>query len=306
MFAFATIAPQLSEGMGAAAVHGLKLVAVIVVAHAVVGMARQLTPDAPRALIAAGVAPLILIADAAWVQIAAIAVGGLLGLRWCRTLDATAFASFPVRYSRRTALVCPALFFAGLALALLWPSQPEPDAAALAAGFYQAGSLVFGGGHVVLALLQETVVDSGWMSAETFLTGYGAAQAVPGPMFSFAAFLGAQVALGSSPWIGAAIALLAVFVPGFLLLLAALPFWSSVGRFPWAASLMAGVNAAVVGLLAAALYNPVWTEGVRGGIDVAIVIVGFVALSAARISALWIVLGCVLTSMLVAVPATAV
>jgi chromate transporter len=150
----------------------------------------------------------------------------------------------------------------------------------------------------VLPLLQQAVVDPGWVRQEAFLAGYGAAQAVPGPMFSLAAFLGAQVPSGWPPAAGAAIALLAVFLPGFLLLSAALPVWSRFARHPLAARAMAGINAAVVGLLAAAFHDPVWTEGVRSVGDIAIAVVGFAALAFARVSALWIVLGCVAASIL--------
>ena len=145
-------------------------------------------------------------------------------------------------------------------------------------------------------LAHKTGVDTGWVSPDTFLAGYGAAQAVPGPMFSLAAFLGAEVPLGLPAAAGASIALLAVFLPGFLLLLAVLPVWTWFTRHPAAAKVMAGINAAVVGLLVAAFYDPVWTEGVRAPADFAIAVVGFALLAAARVSALWIVLWCVTAS----------
>lgn len=173
------------------------------------------------------------------------------------------------------------------------PPSHTPTTAGVAGAFYQAGALVFGGGHVVLPLLQQSVVEPGWVTPETFLAGYGAAQAVPGPMFSLAAFLGAEVPLGLPAAVGASIALLSVFLPGFLLLLAALPVWAWFARHPSAAKVMAGINAAVVGLLVAAFYDPVWTEGVRTPADFAIAVLGFALLAAARVSALWIVLWCV-------------
>lgn len=293
MFGFAALAPYIDGAFGRSAVHGLKLVAVVVVAHGVLGMARRLAPDAARILIAAGATALIVITGNAWMQLLAITAGGALGLRLCRTVKPPDNAVFPVIYGRGLGASFLTVFLIGLAGALLWPSQPAASETGLAAAFYQAGALVFGGGHVVLPLLQQTVVEPGWVSSDTFVAGYGAAQAVPGPLFSFSAFLGAEVAPGGASWLGATIALLAVFLPGFLLLLAVLPVWAHWSQRPWASRAMAGVNAAVVGLLAAALYDPVWTQGVRAPVDVVIVAIGFALLAAARVSALWIVLWCV-------------
>ncbi|MGO4260391.1 chromate efflux transporter [Lysobacter sp. TAB13] len=299
MIGFTALAPRLGHGLGAVTVHGLKLVAVVVVAHGLLGMVRQLAPDATRALIAAGAAALIVPTGSAWMQLIAIALGGMLGILVCRRVTAGAVAAFPIRYGRRGGIVFLSVFLFGLCGALMWPSANEPTIAGLAAAFYRAGALVFGGGHVVLPLLQESVVKSGWLEADSFLSGYGAAQAMPGPMFSLAAFLGAEVPLNSSPLVGAAVALLAVFIPGFLLLLAVLPVWGRLAQRPWAANAMAGVNAAVVGLLVAAFYDPVLTEGVRGLADVAIAVIGFVLLAAVRASALWVVLWCVSASIAV-------
>jgi chromate transporter len=293
MFGFAALAPHLGGGVGAAALHGLKLVAVVVVAHGLLGMVRQLAPDTPRALIAAGAAALIVLSGHPGVQLVAIALGGLLGPWFCRHVTATTISFFPVRYGSRPAAGFLTLFLVGLVVALMWPTEETPSAAGLGAAFYQAGALVFGGGHVVLPLLQQSVVGPGWVTPDTFLSGYGAAQAVPGPMFSLAAFLGAEVPLGIPAAAGATIALLAIFLPGYLLLLAVLPVWASLAQRPWAAGTMAGINAAVVGLLAAAFHDPVWTEGVRGPVDFAIAVVGFSLLAAARLSALTIVLWCV-------------
>lgn len=298
MFAFATLAPLADHGPGVAVVHGLKLVAVVVVAHGVSCMARQLTPDAPRVLIAAGAATLILLVGSPWIQLLAIALGGIVGLRACRHVAAPMFGFFPVPHGQRVALGFLGLFLLLLGVVLFWPPPAAPTGVGLAAAFYQAGALVFGGGHVVLPLLQHTVVEPGWLSSDTFLAGYGAAQAVPGPMFSLAAFLGAEVPLGTMPWVGAMIALLAVFLPGFLLVLAALPFWARLANVSWAAPAMAGINAAVVGLLLAALYDPVWTGSVRGPVDVAIIVMGFFALATTRVSNLWVVIGCVGASMI--------
>ncbi len=293
MFGFAALAPHLGQGLGAAAVHGLKLVAVVVVAHALIGMVRQLTPDWPRALIAVGAIALIVLTGTAWMQLVAIALGGLAGLWLGRRVATPPGLALPVRYGHRTGAVALALFLVGLAAALAWQATATPTAGALAAAFYRSGALVFGGGHVVLPLLQQSVVDTGWVDPDTFLAGYGAAQAVPGPMFSLAAFLGAEVPVGLPAVAGAAIALLCLFAPGFLLLVAVLPVWASLARRPWATRSMAGINAAVVGLLAAAFYDPVWTQGVRGLPDLAIALVGLALLVAARLSAAWVVLWCV-------------
>ena len=289
MFGAAALASRLDGGGGAVMIHGLKLVAVAVVAHGLVGMARQLTPDVPRALIAAAACALIVLTSSAWAQLAAVAAGGTLGLLLCKHVSPLGAAVFPVRYGSRSAAVFLFVFLIGLGASLILPDG-APTVATLAGAFYQAGALVFGGGHVVLPLLQQAVVDPGWVGPDRFLAGYGAAQAMPGPMFTLAAFLGAEVPLGLPAAAGAAVALLAIFLPGFLLLLAVLPVWSGLARRGWAASAMAGIGAAVVGLLAAAFHDPVWTQGVRTPADVAIAVVGFALLAIFRVSALWVVL----------------
>ena len=296
MFGFAALAPWLDGRLGSAIVHGLKLVAVVVVAHSLVGMARQLAPDAPRILIAGGVFALVSLAGSAWTQLAAIALGGVLGAWLCGHVRMPPCAGFAVPYGHRACLGFLALFLLGLCAALTVPASQAPTPAGLAAAFYRAGALVFGGGHVVLPLLQHGLVDTGWLDRETFLAGYGAAQAVPGPMFSLAAFLGGEVPLGLPAAAGALIAVAAVFLPGFLLLLATLPVWARLSRHRWGASVVAGINAAVVGLLAAAFHDPVWTEGVRAPVDMAVAALGLAMLAFARISSLWIVLWCVAAS----------
>ncbi|WP_229796553.1 chromate efflux transporter [Thermomonas carbonis] len=297
MFGFAALAPSLGSGLGAAALHGLKLVAVVVVAHGLLGMLRQLAPDLPRGFIAATALALVAMIGNAWMQLLAIALGGVLGHWLCRHASAPAMAMFPLRHGRRAAAVLLTLFVAGLAGALLWPATPSPTTLGLAAAFYQSGALVFGGGHVVLPLLQQSVVDPGWIAADTFLAGYGAAQAMPGPMFSLAAFLGAEIPLGLPPAAGAVLALLALFLPGFLLLLAVLPFWARLARLRRAARTMAGINAAVVGMLAAAFLDPVLVEGVRAPLDAAIVAIGFALLAMWRVPALWVVAWCVVAAL---------
>lgn len=296
MFGFAAIAPYLGQSPGAAVVHGLKLIAVVVVGHGLLGMLRHLARDAPRVLIAAGSAALIVLTHSAWAQLGAMALGAALGWCLCRQATSPATAAFPVRYGRRGGAAFLLVFLLGLTGALLWPSTHAPTAGAVSAAFYKAGALVFGGGHVVLSLLQQAVVETGWVQPDRFLAGYGAAQAVPGPMFSLASFLGAEVPSGLPAIAGAALALLAVFLPGFLLLLAVLPVWARLVRHPWAASTMAGINAAAVGLLIAAFYDPVWTGGVHSAVDFAIVVIGFALLASMRVSALWIVVWCVTAS----------
>ncbi len=256
-------------------IHGLKLVAVAIVAQAVLGMAQSLTPHRPRAAIA--VLSLILTAfvPAGWGQIAVILLGALAGLTVCRRSGDVAVAAVEAPISRRAAIVFAGLTFALLALSF---APVLPGAAALAAAFYCSGALVFGGGHVVLPLLRTAVVDPGWVSANAFLAGYGAAQAMPGPLFTFAAYLGAVAGVGPGGVAGAALALVAIFAPGLLLLMAVLPFWNGLRALSNARAAMAGVNAAVVGLLASALYDPVWTGAVRGPTDFAIAAAGFVAL----------------------------
>jgi chromate transporter len=255
--------------------HGLKLVAVAIVAQAVLGMAQSLTPDRPRAAIAVLALILIAFAPAAWAQIAVILLGALAGLVMCRQAADVAVDASETPVSRRMAVVFAAAFFALLALSF---APAQSGATALAAAVYRSGALVFGGGHVVLPLLRTAVVDPGWVSDGAFLAGYGAAQAVPGPLFTFAAYLGAVAGVGPGGVAGAALALAAIFAPGLLLVMAALPFWNGLRARVNARAAMAGVNAAVVGLLASALYNPVWTSAVREPADFAIAVAGFVAL----------------------------
>ncbi len=265
----------LKGRVGDGLLHGLKLVAVTIVAQAVLGMARSLAPDRPRATIAILSLILMAFAPAGWAQIAVILLGALGGLVVCRQRAEIAIAAAPPPITRSAALAFAGLFFALLALSFAPALQ---GAAALAAAFYRSGALVFGGGHVVLPLLRTAVVDPGWVSDNAFLAGYGAAQAMPGPLFTFAAYLGAAASIPPGGVAGAALALAAIFAPGLLLLMAALPFWNGLRSVSSARAAMAGVNAAVVGLLASALYNPVWTSAVKGPADFAIAAAGFVAL----------------------------
>jgi chromate transporter len=295
LFAFAATLPSLSGPVGDAAIHGLKLVALCVVAQGVLGMARQLCPDAARATIAAIAAGLVLIAGQAWVQLLVVALGAVAGLVFCRGVQPVPGSGLALRYGTRLGWALVAMF-ALLLVGLPLLARGGPGLIVLAEAFYRAGALVFGGGHVVLPLLEETVVTPGWISQDDFLAGYGAAQAVPGPMFTISAYLGARLPGEEGGLVGAAVALAAIFLPGFLLVAGVLPLWRQLASRTGAARSIAGVNAAVVGLLGAALYDPVFTAAVRAPVDLAIALVGFALLIAWRASPLLVVLWCVAAS----------
>ncbi len=262
---------QAGEGLS----HGLKLVAVAIVGQAVLGMARSLAPDRPRAAIAILALILMAFAPGSLSQIAAIAAGALAGLAVCRGEAGAVAGGAGSPVSRPMGFVFLAAYFALLALAFV----PTREAAmSFLAAIYRSGALVFGGGHVVLPLLQGAVVAPGFISESAFLAGYGAAQAMPGPLFTFAAFLGAAANVPPGGVAGAALALIAIFAPGLLVLMGALPFWHALRARSAARAAMAGVNAAVVGLLASALYNPVWTSAVQNQADFAVAAAGFAAL----------------------------
>jgi chromate transporter len=244
-------------------------------------MARTLCPDRERASIAVVAALVILLSSSSVAQIGAIVFGGIAGLWLCRTPAATAsdqgHMSVPV--SRRAGLVALTAFFLLLAGLPILGNLTHSQALALFEAFYRSGALVFGGGHVVLPLLREATVAQGWVTDDVFLAGYGAAQAVPGPLFTFAAYLGAVMELPPTGVAGATISLVAIFVPGILALVAALPFWETFRKRANAQAVMRGVHAAVVGLLGAALYSPVWTTSVKGPGDFGLALVGFVMLT---------------------------
>ena len=261
--------------MGAGVLHGLKLVAVAIVAQAVLGMARNLCPDKPRASIAALAILLLMFRPGSVSQISAIVVGAIAGLILCRGGDETTPADFPMPVSRGVGLACLGLFVGLLAAAFV----PLPAGVfALFSAFYRSGALVFGGGHVVLPLLRDSVVAPGWLGDGAFLAGYGAAQAVPGPLFTFAAYLGAVASVGPGGVGGAILAIFGIFLPGILALMGTLPFWHALRERRGAQAAMRGVNAAVVGLLGAALYNPVWVSAIQDGADFAVAVIAFVLL----------------------------
>lgn len=248
-------------------VHGLKVMAVAVVAQAVWGMAKSLCPDRLRGGIAIGAAMLVLTFSSAFIQIAAIMLGGLAGWRLLSLQHLPTVEHRDYGVSRTTGGLLLMLF--GLLLLALPTLAALSDSlvASAISGFYQAGALVFGGGHVVLPLLQASVVPPAWVSNDTFLAGYGAAQAVPGPLFTFAAFLGAAMPSPLGGWVGGIVLLLAIFLPSFLLVAGALPYWETLRQRDGIQRTMGGINAAVVGVLGAALYDPVWTSAIHSKAD---------------------------------------
>jgi chromate transporter len=286
LFAFG--AGAFGGSVGTGLIHGLKIVAVAVVAQAVWGMARTLTPDRERAGIALAAVLIVVFLAGSAGQIAAIVVGGLAGVWLCRGAASTPSGHLSFPLSRPAGLIALALFFALLALLPIAASVSGAHGVVLFDAFYRSGAFVFGGGHVVLPLLQAAVVRPGWISPDGFLAGYGAAQAVPGPLFTFAAYLG--TAMGPEPHgiAGAALCLVAIFLPGLLLVTGALPFWDAFRTRPMAQAAMRGANAAVVGILAAALYSPVWTSAILNPRDFAAAAVGFVLLTMGKVPP-WIV-----------------
>ncbi|MDO9596242.1 MAG: chromate efflux transporter [Azoarcus sp.] len=275
---FALGIASYGDAMPSGVLHGLKVVAVAVVAQAVWGMARNLCPDVPRITIMAATSCFVLQLPSAWGQVGVIVIAAIIGLLLFKPEQGATHEPLPIVIRPRVALFWLMLFFALLMglplLAAVFPGQ----LLSMVDAFYRAGSLVFGGGHVVLPLLQAEVVPSGWVSNESFLAGYGAAQAVPGPLFTFAAFLGASMNNAPSGWLGGFICLLAIFVPSFLLIVGALPFWERLRRDTRTQAALSGINAAVVGLLLAALYQPVWTSAIHAPQDFGLALVALVAL----------------------------
>ncbi|WP_233862880.1 chromate efflux transporter [Paraburkholderia adhaesiva] len=300
MLAFAVIAPDLGGPIGEGTIHGLKLVAVAVVAQAVWDMARRLCPDRRRAAIALVSVAWLTLLTTAYAQLVVIGSGALLGLALCRTNTTEAPRVVRSRIDEfhvsRTAGIAALIVFCALLFGLpVFGEGVVAQGVRVFEAFYRSGALVFGGGHVVLPLLQHETVATGWIAPGDFLAGYGAAQAVPGPLFTFAAFLGWMMAEPPNHWGGALLATVGIFLPGLLLVVAALPWWQALRERPAMSAALAGVNAAVVGLLAAALYSPVWTSAVRSQADFAIACVGFLLLTRWRVAPLWVVVFCVVT-----------
>jgi chromate transporter len=280
---FAIGVASLGDAIPSGTLQGLKVVAVAVVAQAVWGMARTLCRGAMRLAIMAIAAAVVLFLPSSWTPLGVIAAAGVAGLMLVAPAETPVHEPLPIAVTRRAGALWLALFVALLVALPVVAQFSSSPAVAMIDAFYRAGSLVFGGGHVVLPLLQAEVVAPGWVSEEAFLAGYGAAQAVPGPLFTFAAFLGASMHAPPNGWTGGAIALVAIFVPGFLLVAGALPFWEELRRSLRMQAALAGINAAVVGLLLAALVRPVATSAIHGWGDVLFAAVALAALMVAKL-----------------------
>ncbi|HMI53521.1 MAG TPA: chromate efflux transporter [Candidatus Saccharimonadales bacterium] len=278
MFAVASSHALPSSHVGERVVNGLQLVAVAVIAQAVWGMMRTLTPDPARRTIAVAASAVILLSGHPASQLAAIVLGAVLGLIFCRGIAAPDSHPLRILVARPVAVAALVLFLALLVGPAAFLAFRSSHAIAFFQAFYRSGALVFGGGHVVLPLLQSATVSTGWIDNSTFLAGYGAAQALPGPLFTFAAYLGAVSGPPPHGALGAAIALVAIFLPGLLLLVGVLPFWDRLRSNQASRALFAGVNASVVGVLLAALYQPVWTSAVSRPRDFVFALAAFLAL----------------------------
>lgn len=255
-------------------IHGLKIVAVAIVAHAILGMGQKLTPDRDRATIAVIATAITLSWHTAYSQVLIIIAAGGVGLWLYRKKAAEGTSDLQIAISRTFAICCLALFFALLVALPFLRQSGQVDWLAMFDSFYRSGSLVFGGGHVVLPLLEREVVPTGWISQEDFLAGYGATQAVPGPLFTFAGYLGAM----AGGITGAVVATLGIFLPAFLLVVGALPFWNGLRNSPEIQGALVGINAAVVGILLAALYDPLWTTAILEPVDFALAVILFIML----------------------------
>jgi len=288
---FAMGISSYGEMLPSGALHGLKIVAVAVVAQAVWGMARSLCTDAMRVTIMAVATCAVLIFPTAFGQVAVIVVSALAGIALFKPEHIADHDPLPLMIRKRTGVLFFTVFAALLFGLPILAEMATSQSVSLVDAFYRTGSLVFGGGHVVLPLLQTEVVPSGWVSNEAFLAGYGAAQAVPGPLFTFSAFLGASMSIAPSGFIGAMICLLAIFAPSFLLVVAALPFWEQLRRHARMQTALAGINAAVVGLLLAALFTPVWTSAIYKPQDFGLALMAFVALMFWKLPSWLVVIG---------------
>lgn len=270
LIAFALILQGFDIG-DAGWIHGLKIVAVAVVAHAIMGMATKLAPDLKRKAIALLALVVTLIWQTAYTQIGVILIAALIGYLIYKNQNSEDSNKIKFPVSRKFGIICLTLFFGLLIVLPILREVTTLDWIAMFDSFYRSGSLVFGGGHVVLPLLEREFVPTGWLSEEAFLAGYGAAQAVPGPLFTFAAYLGAVM----NGWAGGLLATLAIFLPAFLLILGTLPFWDQLRRNPKVKAALMGVNAAVVGILIAAFYQPIWTSSILAPRDFAFAAVLF-------------------------------
>lgn len=293
LVAFAYGASSLDDALGDGWLIGLKAAAVAVVAYAVLGMATKLAPDAKRATIAVGALAVVLLVPGVLAQILAIVAAGIIGLLWLPSEknEPVEQDSFRVGVGKKVAIGSLLVFVALLIGLPLLSAATKNEAVDLADTFYRTGSIVFGGGHVVLPLLEVETVQAGLVSADSFLAGYGAAQAVPGPLFTLSAYLGAVTTAGPTGITGAMIALIAIFLPSALLVIGALPFWEDLRRNRLARKALTGINAGVVGILAAALYTPVFTSGITGAKELVLAAVAFVALLTWKVPAWAVVIG---------------
>ncbi len=287
---FAEGVARFGGANGAGWLAGLRVVTVAVVARATWGMGRSLCPDRPRLILAAAAAALVLALAGPAGQLAAIAFGAIVGRLALSAPEAPEPAPLSLAIGRRTGVALLAIFAILLAALPLAAAANGGLALSLFDSFYRSGSLLFGGGHVILPLLQAEVVPPGWIDNDGFLAGYGAAQAVPGPLLAFSAYLGAAIAPRFGGWPMGLLALVAVFLPSFLLVLGAMPFWDALRRRAGMQAAMRGINAAVVGLLAAALYDPVWTGGIRSPADIALAAAALLLLGLWKLPP-WIVVG---------------
>ncbi|MGI2142597.1 chromate efflux transporter [Shewanella baltica] len=290
LIGFALSLHQWGDILPTGVIHGLKIVAVAVVAQAVWGMAKTLCNSVPKVTLMALSVMLLAYWTSIWSQVLVIALGGVIGIFICKITasEQSPTEHIPLRISRKAGTVWGVSFLVLLFLLPALAISSSQPTVMLFDSFFRAGSLVFGGGHVVLPLLQAEVVPNGLVNPDSFMAGYGAAQAVPGPLFTFAAFLGASMQQGPTGIVGGLIALVAIFIPAFMVLVAVLPFWHAVRTSALMQAVMAGVGASVVGILLSALYNPIWTSSIKSPLDFAAALVAFVALMHWKLSP-WVV-----------------
>jgi chromate transporter len=291
MFAVASGHSLFSSRAGSGVVHALELVAVAVIAQAVWGMVRTLTPDRSRATIAVVASAVVLLSGRPVSQLIAIVLGGVLGFFFCRGIAAQSSHPLHIPISRPVAVASLAIFLVLLVGPSVLLTIRSSHTIAFFEAFYRSGALVFGGGHVVLPLLQSATVNTGWTDNNTFLAGYGAAQAVPGPLFTFAAYLGAVMQAPPHGALGAAVAVAAIFLPGLLLVIGVLPFWNQLRASDKSRAVLAGVNASVVGILVSALYQPVWTSTILKPADFVVALAAFLGLTVWKAPPWMIVVG---------------
>ena len=275
---FALGLSSIDDTLSSGAVKGLKIVAVAVVAQAVWGMARLFCTDLIRITLMGIAACVVLIAPSAWSQIGVILISGMMGLFLFSSPQTNHEDFLSVKISKKVAWLCLSVFFLLLFVLPVLNQLLDQSALTLVDVFYRAGSLVFGGGHVVLPLLQAEISPLAWVDNETFMAGYGAAQAVPGPLFTFSAFLGASSAVPPNGWFGGVISLVSIFIPSFLLMMGALPFWEQLRRNQSMQKALIGINASVVGILLAAFYDPVLSSAIQQPTDFAFALLAFIAL----------------------------